>query len=51
MTIECSFEEFKRMAKEFRDAAPTLNLDELDNAWKCRRDPRTRRMKWTSLND
>lgn len=23
------------MAKEFHDAAPTLNLEELDNAWKC----------------
>lgn len=35
MSIECTWEEFKRMAKEFHDAAPTLNLDELDNAWKC----------------
>lgn len=23
------------MAKEFRDSAPSLNLEELDNAWKC----------------
>lgn len=35
MTIECSFDEFERMAKEFHDAAPALNLEELDNAWKC----------------
>ena len=35
MTISCTWEEFKHMAKEFREAAPTLNLDELDNAWKC----------------
>lgn len=35
MSIECTFEEFKRMAKEFREAAPTMNLEELDNAWKC----------------
>ena len=34
-TIECSWEEFKRMAREFHDAAPTLDEDELDNAWKC----------------
>lgn len=35
MTIECDFEGFKRMAKEFHEAAPTLALEELDNAWKC----------------
>lgn len=23
------------MAKEFREAVTTLNIDELDNAWKC----------------
>lgn len=34
-TVSCTWEEFKKMAKEFNDAAPTLNLDELDNAWKC----------------
>lgn len=34
-TIVCTFEEFKKMAKEFREAAPTLNIEELDNAWKC----------------
>lgn len=34
-TIACTWEEFKRMAKEFHDAAPTLNREELDNAWKC----------------
>lgn len=30
-----NWEEFKQMAKEFRLAAPTLDIDELDNAWKC----------------
>jgi len=34
-TFDCSFEEFKRQANEFRLAAPDLNIDELDNAWKC----------------
>lgn len=35
MTIQCTWEEFKRMALEFHQAAPTLNEDELENAWKC----------------
>lgn len=35
MTFECNWEEFKRLAKEFHDAAPSMNLDELTNAWKC----------------
>jgi len=35
MSLSCTWEEFKRMAKEFREAAPTMNIDELDNAWKC----------------
>lgn len=35
MSISCTWEEFKRMAKEFHDALPTLDLDALDNAWKC----------------
>lgn len=30
-----NWEEFKQMAKEFRLSAPTLDIDELDNAWKC----------------
>ena len=34
-TIECSWDEFKRMAREFHEAAPTLDEAELDNAWKC----------------
>lgn len=34
-TIACTWEGFKRMAREFQDAAPTLDEDELDNAWKC----------------
>lgn len=33
--LACTWEQFKRMAKEFHEAAPTLNFDELDNAWKC----------------
>lgn len=35
MSLSCTWDEFKRMAKEFREAAPTMNIDELDNAWKC----------------
>lgn len=35
MSLDCTFEQFKRMAKEFREAASSLNLEELDNAWKC----------------
>ena len=34
-TITCTFDEFKRMAKEFHEAAPTLSQEELDNAWKA----------------
>lgn len=34
-TFNCTFEEFKRASKEFYDAAPTLNSDELDNAFKA----------------
>jgi len=34
-TIECTFEGLKQIAKEFREAAPSMNLDELENAWKC----------------
>lgn len=33
--LQCSFDQFKRMSKEFIDSAATLNEDELDNAWKC----------------
>lgn len=33
--LACTWEEFKRMAMEFHKAAPTLNLAELDNAFKC----------------
>ena len=35
MEFECTFEEFKKLAKEFRESANTMNLEELDNAWKC----------------
>ena len=34
-TFDCTFEEFKHRAKEFHDAVPTLNYDELDNAYKA----------------
>ncbi len=34
-TFDCTWEEFKQLAKQFHDAAPTMNLEELDNAWKC----------------
>jgi hypothetical protein len=33
--LSCTFEEFKQRSKEFIEAAPSLNLEELDNAWKC----------------
>lgn len=35
MSIECTWVEFKRMAKEFHDAASAMDPDELQNAWKC----------------
>ena len=35
MTFDCTWEEFKRRAKEFHDAAPSLDIDMLDNAWKA----------------
>lgn len=35
MSLECSWEEFKRMARDFHESAPTLNSNELHNAWKC----------------
>lgn len=31
----CSWEDFKKAAREFHDAAPTLTHAELENAWKC----------------
>jgi hypothetical protein len=33
--LACNFEQFKRMACDFHMAAPTLELAQLDNAWKC----------------
>ena len=33
--LACTFDQFKRMARDFNEAAPTLDLDQLDNAWKC----------------
>jgi hypothetical protein len=33
--LTCTFEEFKQKAKEFTDAAFSLNLEELENAYKC----------------
>jgi len=35
MSLECKFEEFKKRYKQFDEALPTMNLDELDNAMKC----------------
>ena len=35
MTFDCTWDEFKRIAKDFHDNAPTMNFDELENAWKC----------------
>lgn len=34
-TINCTFEEFKRFSKEFHDNAPSMNQEELDNAFKA----------------
>lgn len=34
-SIECTFEEFKRYAREFHEAVGALARDELSNAWKC----------------
>jgi hypothetical protein len=33
-TFECTWEEFKKYSREFTLAAPTLNIDELDNMHK-----------------
>ena len=33
--LGCSWEDYKRMALEFHTAAPSLNLEELDSAFKC----------------
>lgn len=33
--FECNYEEFKRRVKQFHDAAPTLNYDELDNMFRA----------------
>lgn len=35
LTFECSFEEFKRAAREFHDAVPTLDRDGLENGFKA----------------
>lgn len=34
-TIEVNLEEFKRLAKEFVEAAPTANVDSLDAGFRC----------------
>ena len=34
-TFTCSYEELKKIAVEFLKAAPTLDLDELENGLKC----------------
>lgn len=33
--LACTFDQFKRMARDFHDAAPSLEIEELDNAWTC----------------
>jgi len=33
MTLECTFEEFKKACGEFFHALPTMNRDELEGAW------------------
>jgi hypothetical protein len=33
--LACTFDQFKRMARDFNEAAPTLDIDQLDSAWKC----------------
>lgn len=35
MSLECTFEEFKKRYKEFTDALSTMNEEELDNSFKC----------------
>jgi hypothetical protein len=35
MDTSCTIEDFKRGAKEFLEALPTLNADELENGLKC----------------
>lgn len=35
LTMNCSWEEFKHRAKEFHQAAPTLDYNGLDNAFKA----------------
>lgn len=34
-SVNCTFDQFKRIARDFCNAAPTLELDQLENAWKC----------------
>lgn len=34
-TIVCTWEEFKQYAKQFNDAAATLDEEQLENAFKC----------------
>lgn len=34
-TIECTNLEFRKMTKEFIDALPSLNKEELESGWHC----------------
>lgn len=34
-TLECTYEEFKRASKQIMVEAPSLSIDQLNNAWKC----------------
>jgi hypothetical protein len=35
LTIQCKWDEFKRMGKEFLDLLPSANLDEVENGYKA----------------
>lgn len=34
-TLPGTFEDFKKVARDFHEAVPTMNEEELDNAWKA----------------
>jgi hypothetical protein len=33
--FDCTWVEFKKRARVFRDEAPSLDIEMLDNTWKC----------------
>jgi hypothetical protein len=33
-SLDCTYQELKTRARQFHDALPTLNIEELDSAWK-----------------